>query len=69
MRTEGKSTRAVLLEHGGVEHALDLFTEGRAKFTKRRTPLALLALLNALSAVADGTSNAHDTTSDTANAQ
>jgi hypothetical protein len=57
-RTEGKSTRDVLLEHGGVEHALDLFTEGRAKFAKRRTPLALLALLNALSAVADGTSNA-----------
>lgn len=50
---EGKITRDVLLEHGGVEHALDLFTEGRAKFAKRRTPLALLALLNALSAVAD----------------
>jgi len=52
-RAEGESTRAVLLEHGGVEHALGLFTEGRAKFAKRRTPLALLALLNALSAVAD----------------
>lgn len=50
---EEDATRSLLLEQGATEHALRLFNEGRPKFAKRKTPLALLSLLNSLAGFVD----------------
>lgn len=47
-------TKELMKAHDGLSHALRLFSRGCIVFTKRKTPLALLLLLNELSRIGTG---------------